>query len=165
MKYRFLYLLQVFIFTQASSQNLVNSDIRSLYAAFTTYFIENEDLKKISPSVKSEYAECFIQFDSSGKVVSFGILTDCKRKSEAINLLKKMSTKQFMKSNCSSFSGKTLMIPLLLLGQVNDDIYVDAMTKLYPLKRISVNKTVGSLILLDAFYFRLPSIEVDLHPE
>lgn len=149
-----LLILFASFFHLAPAQSLNKKDLRSLYSVIGIFLGDQENLRdRISPS---EYVVCFLAIDNFGKVNSIHLLADESNRDSIYSYLHRMTPDLFKDFKSDSCRDKTIMLPVISIGNGQSPGYVNSLVASYPKKRVIVESETNKIVVVSPLHYHVP---------
>lgn len=138
----------------AFSQSLNSKELGALYDCVGMYlhYQEKSDERKGA----SEYVVCFLDVDSSGRIANINLLADPQNRDSVYSYLSRLSTTAFAKFKADKCKGKTIMLPVVVVGNIKSPAYIERLNGSHPVKRVQIESDNGNIILVSPLHHQVP---------
>jgi hypothetical protein len=149
-----LLILFASLFRTGSAQSFTKKDLRSLHSIIAIYLGDQENLRdRISPS---EYVVCYLNIDSFGKVNKIHLLADESNRDSIYNYLHRMTPALFKEFKSDSCKNKTIMLPVISIGNGESPEYMINIIAFYPIKQVIVESETKKMVIVSPLHYYVP---------
>jgi len=140
----------LFIYFSGHTQNGSGKELTQLQTIIFD-FLSSRD-SNTNTERPSEFILCLLNIDSSGRVSDIHLLADDKNKDSAYNILSRMEPAAFKSWKEEKHKGKTIIIPVMILGPGDSPAYIEALKQS---KSIKISGTSKIIMTFPLQYFAI----------